>query len=102
MVASVSLVDQNNLHEFQVFKLTCNQISRYGKLSSSQASRKLGPRREIITQDCAEFWFVYKAHPPAHIGICVGGCNAVDGPKNNQDVSLFLAAALRLKTLMGL
>ena len=41
----------------------------------------LGPRREIITQDGAEFWFVYKAHPPANIGICVGGCNAVDGPK---------------------
>jgi hypothetical protein len=24
--------------------------------------------------------FFYKAHPPAHIGIRVGGCNAVDGP----------------------
>ena len=46
----------------------------------------LGSRQEIITQDCAEFWFVYKAHPPAHIGICVGGCNAVDAPKNKQDV----------------
>ncbi|MGB5618781.1 MAG: hypothetical protein WBM78_18195, partial [Desulfobacterales bacterium] len=55
----------------------------------------LGSRQEIITQDCAGFWFVYKAHPPAHIGICVGGCNAVDGPKNKQDVYLFLAATLK-------
>jgi hypothetical protein len=48
-----------------------------------------------MTHDCAEFRFVYKAHPPAHIGICVGGCNAVDGQKNKQDVSLFLAAVLK-------
>ena len=27
----------------------------------------LGPRQEIIAQDCAGFWFVYKAHPPVHI-----------------------------------
>ncbi|MFY9704305.1 MAG: hypothetical protein WAJ95_00185, partial [Desulfobacterales bacterium] len=27
--------------------------------------------------------------------IRVGGCNAVDGPKNKQDVELFLAVALR-------
>ena len=53
-----------------------------------------------MTQDCAGFWFVCKAHPPAHIGICVGGCNAVDGPKNKQDVSLFLAAALRTVFMM--
>ena len=45
-----------------------------------------GSRHEIITQDCAGFWFVYKAHPPMHIGICVGGCNAVDEPKDKQDV----------------
>ena len=30
-----------------------------------------------------------KAHPPAHIEICVGGCNAVDGHKDKQDVELF-------------
>jgi len=27
-----------------------------------------GPRQQIITQDCAGFWLVYKAHPPVHIG----------------------------------
>ena len=27
----------------------------------------LGPRQKIITQDCAGFWFGYKAHPPVHI-----------------------------------
>ncbi|MEN8690229.1 MAG: hypothetical protein AB1Z20_08990, partial [Desulfobacterales bacterium] len=39
--------------------------------------------------------FVYKAHPAAHIGIRVGGCNAVDDPKDKQDVGLFLAGALK-------
>jgi hypothetical protein len=46
----------------------------------------LGSRPEIITKDCAGFWFFYKAHPPMHIGICVGGCNAVDEPKDKHDV----------------
>jgi hypothetical protein len=46
----------------------------------------LGSRQEIIPQDCAGFWFVYKAHPLVHIRICAGGCNAVDGPKDKQDV----------------
>jgi len=46
----------------------------------------LGSRQKIITQDCAGFWFVYKAHAPVHIGICAGACNAVDGPKDKQDV----------------
>jgi len=40
------------------------------------------------------FWFVYRAHLPMHIGIYVGGCIAVDGPKDWQDVSLNLATAL--------
>ena len=35
-----------------------------------------------------------KAHPPAHIEICVGGCNAVDGHKDKQDVELFFSGAL--------
>jgi hypothetical protein len=30
-----------------------------------------------------------------HIGICAGGCNAGDGPKDKQDVQLFLAETLR-------
>jgi len=46
----------------------------------------LGSRQEIIPQDCAGFWFVYKAHPPVHIRICAGGCNTVDGLKDKQDV----------------
>jgi hypothetical protein len=29
-----------------------------------------------------------------HIGICAGGCNAGDGPKDKPDVALFLAEAL--------
>jgi hypothetical protein len=33
-----------------------------------------------------------------HIGICAGGCNADDGPKDKQDVELFLAEALRQTT----
>ncbi|MGB8335457.1 MAG: hypothetical protein WCE56_13260, partial [Desulfobacterales bacterium] len=49
---------------------------------------------EIIPQDCAGFGFVCKAHPAAHIEIRVGGCNAVDGPKDKQDVELFLSGAL--------
>ncbi|MEN8691963.1 MAG: hypothetical protein ABF303_18025, partial [Desulfobacterales bacterium] len=38
---------------------------------------------------------VYKAHPAAHIEIRVGGCNAVDDPKDKQDVELFFAGALK-------
>ncbi|MGD9273433.1 MAG: hypothetical protein PVI65_03630, partial [Desulfobacterales bacterium] len=45
--------------------------------------------------DCAGFGFVYKAHTAAHIEIRVGGCNAVDGPKDKQGVELFFAGALR-------
>ena len=71
-----------------------NLFVKQNPKSQMMRSFSLGSRREIITQDFAGFWFVYKAHPPAHIGICVGGCNAVDAPKNKQDVSLFLAAAL--------
>jgi hypothetical protein len=40
------------------------------------------------------FWFVIKAHLPMHRGIYVGGCIAVDGPKDKKDVSLNLAEAL--------
>ncbi|MGD9006492.1 MAG: hypothetical protein PVG41_01160, partial [Desulfobacteraceae bacterium] len=28
---------------------------------------------------------VFKAHPPVHIRICAGGCNAVYGRKDKQD-----------------
>ena len=38
-----------------------------------------------MPQDGAGFWFVTKAHPSVHIEICVGGCNAGDGPKDNQN-----------------
>jgi DNA-binding NtrC family response regulator len=55
----------------------------------------LGSRQEIIQQYGEGFWFVIKAHPPAHIAICAGGCNAEDGPKDKQDVELFLAEALK-------
>jgi hypothetical protein len=49
------------------------------------------------------FWFVIKTHLPMHIGIYVGGCIAVDGPKDKQDVSFNLAAALsRLDSLIQL
>jgi hypothetical protein len=41
-----------------------------------------------------DFWFVTQAHSPAHIGICAGECNAGDGPKDKQDVQLFLAETL--------
>ena len=47
-----------------------------------------------MPHDCAGLWFVYKAHPPAHIGIRLGGCNAVDGPQDKQEVELFFAGAL--------
>jgi hypothetical protein len=30
-----------------------------------------------------------------HIGICAGGCNAGDGPKDKPDVELFIAMALQ-------
>jgi hypothetical protein len=53
---------------------------RYG----DRGSTGLGCRKEIIPTDCAGFVFVYKAHPPVHIRICVDGCNAVDGRKNKQ------------------
>ena len=40
-------------------------------------------------KECAGFWFVSKAHPSAHIGICAGGCNTCEAPKDDQDVELF-------------
>ncbi|MGD9976085.1 MAG: hypothetical protein AB7S77_23765, partial [Desulfatirhabdiaceae bacterium] len=46
--------------------------------------------------DCDGFWFVCKAHPPVHIGICAGGCNAADGPKDKQDVDLFVSDSLTI------
>jgi hypothetical protein len=54
-----------------------------------------GQWKKIIPQDCAGFWYVYKAHPPVHIWICFGGCNAVDGPKGKIDVELFFSTGLR-------
>jgi len=53
-----------------------------------------GSRQQIIPLDCAGFGLAYKAHPAAHIEIRVGGCNAVDWPKDKQDVELFFAGAL--------
>jgi len=53
----------------------------------------LGSREEIMPQDGAGFGFVYKAQPAAHIEIRVGGCKAVDGPKDKQDEELFFAGA---------
>jgi hypothetical protein len=44
--------------------------------------RVLGSRQETMPQYGEGFWFVIKAHPPAHIEICAGGCNAEDGPKD--------------------
>jgi hypothetical protein len=38
----------------------------------------------------------------AHIEIRVGGCNAVDGPKDKQDVELFLAGAFKFALLESL
>jgi len=29
-------------------------------------------------------WFDCRAHPPVNIGICAGGYNAADGPKDKQ------------------
>jgi hypothetical protein len=48
----------------------------------------------MFPQDSAGIEFVYKAHPAAHIEIRVGGCNAVDGPKEQQDVELFFAGPI--------
>jgi hypothetical protein len=42
------------------------------------------------------------AHPPAHIEIRVGGCNAVDGPKDKEDVELFLSGVLKFALLESL
>jgi hypothetical protein len=53
-----------------------------------------GSRKETVPQDGAEFGFVYKAHPAAHIEIRLGGCNTVDGPKGKQDVDLFFSGSL--------
>ncbi|MBT8340650.1 MAG: hypothetical protein KJP07_11605, partial [Desulfatitalea sp.] len=40
---------------------------------------------------------VCKAHPPVHIRICTGGCNAADGLKDKQDWGIIFF--LRLKQL---
>jgi hypothetical protein len=49
-----------------------------------------------IPQDCAGFWFVYKAHLPVHIWICAGACNAVEGPKDKIAVELFFSTGLKV------
>jgi hypothetical protein len=59
------------------------------------AAGGLAARQPIIPQCGAGFWFVTQAHPPAHIGMCAGGWNAGDGPKDKQEVELLLAEALR-------
>jgi hypothetical protein len=43
----------------------------------------------------------YKAQPAAHIEIRVGGCDAVDDPKDKQYVALFLAGAHMLSKKKG-
>jgi hypothetical protein len=40
---------------------------------------------------------VYKAHRAAHIEIRVGGCHAVNGPKDKPDVELFFSGTLKIK-----
>jgi len=50
-----------------------------------------GSRPKIIGPDWAGFWFIFKAYPPVHIGICVGGCNAEDESKEKQDGHFFFA-----------
>jgi hypothetical protein len=54
----------------------------------------VGQWKKIIPQDCAGCWSVCNAHPPVHIWICAGGCNAVDGPKDKKDVELFFPLTL--------
>jgi hypothetical protein len=54
-----------------------------------------GQWEKIIPEDYAGFWLVYKAHPPVHIWICAGGCNAVDGKKDKKDVELFFPTGLK-------
>jgi hypothetical protein len=49
----------------------------------------------LIPRYCAEFGFVCKAHPAAHIGIRVGGRDAVDMPKDRQMLIYFLKGPLR-------
>ena len=48
----------------------------------------------IFAQDCAGFGFVYKAHPLVHIRICAGGCNAVNGRKDKQDMGFLFTRFL--------
>ena len=71
--------------------IKCDDVKRLNDI------RFLGSREEIIPQDCAGFSSVCKAHPPAHIEICAGGCNAVDGPKDTQDVELFFSGTLNAR-----
>ncbi|HSM74950.1 MAG TPA: hypothetical protein VK852_09945, partial [Desulfobacterales bacterium] len=53
-----------------------------GRLLGDDPGGGSGSRQKIIQQYGEGFWFVIKAHPPAHIEICAGGCNAEDGPKD--------------------
>jgi hypothetical protein len=52
---------------------------------------KTYPLKDIVA---AQKDFLAKKFVGKLVLITDGGCNAVDGPKNKQDVSLFLAAAL--------
>ncbi|HSM75720.1 MAG TPA: hypothetical protein VK852_13830, partial [Desulfobacterales bacterium] len=52
-----------------------------------------GSRQSIIPECVTGFWFVTQAHPPVHIGICTGGCNAEGRPKDQRDLQLFFAGA---------
>ena len=73
-------------------------VRNSGLLFNFPDNRKFRVTVRKIPQDCAGFGFVYKAHPAAHIEICVVGCNApyrqTDGPKDKQDVELCFAGAL--------
>jgi hypothetical protein len=66
-------------------------MPRAAALFRAKASKNFTRLRETT-----RFGFVYKAHPPVHIRICAGGCNAIDGRKDKQGGGIFLACALRI------
>jgi hypothetical protein len=73
------------------------------KLATNNAGRQMSPicLRVTVRNNSTRvpgFGFVYKARPAGHIEIRVGGCNAVDGPKDKQDVELFLTGVLNAVT----
>jgi hypothetical protein len=63
---------------------TLKPFATMGSMPMTIVAFELGHWKKIISPDYAGFVSVYKAHPPVHIRICAGGCNAVDGPKDKQ------------------